>query len=360
MKIKINVSEILEVLNKIKHIAKPEKSYPIFNSGLFQTHDDRIKITVSNLINSAVVDIPAEVIVQGSCLIDVNQLVAILSTMNGEVEIEDKPENSIVWIKNKKTKCRLNALNVKDFSSASFAIKNPDIEFSISSKALHEGLQKSVKFTDSHLHSIMSGVFADIKNNIIKFAALDGARLAVIVKTIKNNDINAGFIIPKNTVFNILPMLPTDEDVEIKMNSNCCIFQFGNIQYSSALLKGTFPKYENIIPKEHVIDFSVAKEDLKRVLERIEVVETKEDKCCVFFTVIDRTLTAEAKDYKCNDVMDLLDKNGGDIAFKVNRTFLGTVLSVLNGDTIKFLMNTPKDAILIPDMEHTFIIMPMR
>lgn len=77
------------------------------------------------------------------------------------------------------------------------------------------------------------------------------------------------------------------------------------------------------------------------------------------FSVKGAMAVVEAKDYKCNDILTLSEKSGEDISFVLNRVFLAAVLNVLNTDTVKFNMNTPRSAVLFPDMEHNYLIMPM-
>lgn len=357
MKIKVKVSEILEVLNKIKHIAKLEKVKPVLGSGLFETLDDKIKITVTSFTNHAVVTVPAIIEQQGKCLIEINQIVSILGTLSGEVSIEDA--ENVVWIRQNKTKCRLNIMNISEYPVNMFKIDNPEAEFSMSSKALFDGLKKVVKFTEYGVSSILSGVFININNSIAKFVSTDGNRLAVVIKSINNNDITAGFILPKESINNLLPLIPDCDEVDISFNSGSCLFDFNGIQFCTRLHEGQFPRYEGIIPKENKIAFNVNKEELKYALERVGVVETKEDLCRVYLTAKENTITVESKDYKCNDVLNISDKKGEDIYFILNRVYLETVLSVISTDVVKFSMNTPSSAILFNDMENSYLVMPV-
>lgn len=365
MQIKIKVSEFLEILNKVKHIAKPEKSCPALTNGIFETNDNGVQVTVSSLTNYAVVSAPAEIIEPGKCLIEIGKLSTILSTLSGEALIEEK--DSVIWIKCGNTKCRLEKKTLSEYPENLFNMKETQCSFRITSSALAEGFKKAEKFTSDLEKGILNSVNIKVENNMVKFAATDGNRLASVIKATETPDVYCDIIIPLDAVFNLLPLLLSGGDVEISTNENICKFEIetgreaaqGNIIFCTRLIEGQYPNFGRLIPKESAISFSLNKEELKNVLDRIGVVETKEDQYRVMFSIKGAMAVVEAKDYKCNDMLTLSEKSGEDISFALNRVFLAAVLNVLSTDTVKFNLNTPRSAVLFPDMENNYLIMPM-
>ena len=398
MQIKVKVSEFLEILNKIKHIAKPEKSCPALTNAIFETTGNGVQVAVSSLTNYAVVSAPAEIIEPGKCLIEIGKLSTILSTLSGEAVIEEK--DSVIWIKCGNTKCRLEKKTLSEYPENLFNMKETQFSFRITSSALAEGFKKTEKFTSGLANGILNSVNIKVENNIVKFAATDGHRLANVVKTTETPDVKCDIIIPFDAVSNLLPLILSGGDVEISTNESICKFEInsgfadgrsiaspdseqmtpaaakplrrnsesveqiqdterGDIIFCARLIEGQYPNFERLIPKESAISFSLNKEELKNVLERISVVEAKEDQNRVMFSIKGAMAIVEAKDYKCNDVLTLTEKSGDDISFIINRLFLEAVLSVMSTDTVKFNMNSSMSAILFPDMEHHYLVMPM-
>lgn len=361
MQIKIKVSEFLEILNKVKHIAKPEKSCPALTNGIFETNDNGVQVTVCSLTNYAVVNAQAEIIEPGKCLIVIGKLATILSTLSGEAVIEEK--DSVIWIKCGNTKCRLEKKTLSEYPENLFNMKETQCSFRITSSALAEGFKKAGKFTSDLEKGILNSVNIKVENNMVKFAATDGNRLASVIKATETPDVHCDIIIPLDAVFSLLPLLLSGGDVEISTNESICKFEInterGDIIFYARLIEGQYPKFEQLIPKESAISFSLNKEELKNVLGRISVVEAKEDQNRVMFSIKGAMAIVEAKDYKCNDVLTLTEKSGDDISFIINRLFLEAVLSVMSTDTVKFNMNSSMSAILFPDMEHLYLVMPM-
>ena len=358
MQIRIKVDEFLEVLNKIKHIAKPEKVYPVLSNGIFETINDKVQITAASLNNKVIIDAPAEIIEPGKCLIDIAKLTAILGTLSGNALIEEK--DSVIWIKKDNTKCKLEKTDLSAYPEDDlFKFGNPDMTINISVKDLFEALKKSENFSDHNSSGILNGININVSECIAKFAATDGNKLAFIIKCTSGPDVNANIIIPAFSVNSLLQLLPSEGDAAILLSKNICKFEFENIKFYTCLIEGQYPKVEQLIPKESTTEFSVNKTELKNALDRIGVVEVKDDKYVVMFTVKGSLMTVEAKDYKSNDVLALEEKSGEDISFKLNRYFLMTVLNALSGNFVKFKLTTPRSAILFPDKENKFMIMPM-
>lgn len=374
MQIKVKAKEFLEVLNKIKHIAKPDKSCPVLSCGIFETNNDEVQITASSLISYAIVTAPAEIIEPGKCLIEIGKLATILATLNGDVIIEEK--DAAIWIKCGNTKCRFEKQSLAQYPENLLNMKDIQCSFEMSCSGLIEGIEKTKNFTSNFATHILRGINLKTENNMAKFAATDGNRLAYVIKTYKENkknsteageegkkDTETDIIIPLDAAANLLPLIISDGDVEISINESVCKFDIksdqGNSIFCTRLIEGQFPKFEQLIPKESAISFSLNKEELKNVLERIGVVESKEDQFRVMFSIKGAFATVEAKDYKCNDVLTLSEKNGEDISFILNRLFLDEVLKVISTDTVKFNLNSPRSPVLFSDMEHKYMIMPM-
>lgn len=360
MHIKVNIPEVLEVLNKIKHIAKPDKVCPVLSNGIFETLEDEIKITVSNLINGAVIRVPAQIMEPGKCLIEIEKLTAILQTMSGDAFIEEK--ENVVWIKKDKTKCKLPKTNLSEYPETYFddnKVREGDLTVSITAASLWEGFIKTKGFTSDAEDGIISGINIEVSGNIVKFIATDGNRLAYVIKTTETPDINLSAVIPAISVAALNQLIPASGDVDLIVSGSYCMFDFCNAKFYTRVLEGTFPKVDQIIPKAFLTEFSVNKDELKKILARISVVEEKEDKCKVMFSLKGSLVTVEACMYKSNDTLVAEDKIGEDISFILNRYYIQTVLNSISGNLVKFCLNGARSAVVFPDMEHRYLVMPM-
>lgn len=356
MNIKIKSEELLLFLNKIKHMAKPDKANPAAAFALFETCGDKVLITVRNLINFACVSVPAVVLEDGRCLVEAGKLALILSSLSGDISIETKPE--FVWIKQNKTKCKLPVLAEAEFCFEPFGVNNSGGKFVMTSTSLADGILKVKKFASAE-SPLLSGINIRAADRMVTFSATDGNRCASAVKCTESDFACADFILPSISAANLLPLIPEDGSIEINFNKTSCTFTVDEAEFSTRLIGGVFPRTDRLFPISSAIEFAVDKGELQRALDCIAAVEEADDLSRVSFSVKGVFLTVEAEGYKYNSVLTLTEKNGEDISFRINRIYLRDLLSVLSGNIVRFRMNSSRSPILFCDMENKYLIMPI-
>lgn len=357
MKVKINAEDLLAILNKVKFIAKIDKDYPVLSFGLFKTCEKELHITIANMINYAVVKLPAEIVEPGECLIEIGKFVSIITTLSKQITIQT--EKSVVWIKKDSSKCKLETRPIEDYPRNLYNISNQTAEFDMSALELADGLKKVIKFASNKGN--LQSINLRISNKIAKFAATDGGALACVMKAIEDENTRVDICLPIDSVNNLLPVITCNESLHIKLDSSRCMFNISNIEFCTRLLDGKFPQYEGLIPKTSAVSFKLDKTELKNILERINIVECKNDKLKsrVMFTVKGGLLTIEANQSKSNDVLIAEDKLGDDITFILSRVYLCNVLNSLSRDKVEFRLNTPTQAVMFDEMENRYLVMPM-
>ncbi len=357
MKVKINAEDLLAILNKVKFIAKIDKNCPVLSFGLFKTCEKELHITIANMINYAVVRIPAEIEEPGECLIEISKFVSIISTLSKQITIQTK--ESVVWIKKDSSKCKLETRPIEDYPTSLYNISNPTAEFDMSALELADGFKKVIKFASNK--GFLQSINLRISNKIAKFAATDGGALGCVMKAIENKDTLVDICLPVDSINNLLPVITSDESVHIKLDNSRCMFKISNIEFCTQLLDGQYPQYEGLLPKTSAVSFKLDKTELKNILERINIVECKNDKLKsrVMFTVKGGLLTIEANQSKSNDMLIAEDKLGDDITFILSRVYLCNVLNSLSRDKVEFKLNSSTAAVLFVEMENKYLVMPM-
>lgn len=357
MKVKINAEDLLAILNKVKFIAKIDKACPVLSFGVFKTCENELHITIANRINYAVVRIPAEIEEPGECLIEIGKFVSIISTLSKQITIQTK--ESVVWIKKDSSKCKLETRPIEDYPTSLYNISNPTAEFDMSALELADGFKKVMKFANDD--GILGCVNLRISNKIIKIAATDGGALGCVMKAIEDENTVVDICLPIDSVNNLLPVITCNESVHIKLDSSRCLFKISNIEFCTRLLDAQYPQYEGLLPQTSAVSFKLDKAELKNVLERINIVECKNDrlKSRVSFHLKGGLLTIEANQSKSNDVLIAEDKLGDDITFILSRVYLYNVLNSLSRDKVEFRLNNPGQAVMFDEMENRYLVMPM-
>lgn len=116
---------------------------------------------------------------------------------------------------------------------------------------------KQVVFAASHdeARPILTGVLITVEDNTITLAAADGFRLSVRTAELSNSvpgPLKA--VIPARALSELARVSSDGEEVItmlIPENRGQVIFRTKNVELISQLIEGTFPDYQQIIPKSH-------------------------------------------------------------------------------------------------------------
>lgn len=357
MIIKINQSKLAEALNKLRHIAKPTKTNLIFQNVHVSTASNDITLTAINETSKAVIIVDADIDTpyQGEFLVNCAKFADIINTYTGEIEIEYDSDVQLVFICKNKAVSQLPTVKADNFPLTMYKLNTSQVEFSLPTETLKTGFTKAAGFVSSY--SLLSGVNIDLNNNSICFKGCDGNRAIVITQEIQNENI-LNITLPQNAINNLIPLLDISDTLDISIADGVCGFFFGKASYYTRVLEGEYPNLSGVFPKETKISFSIEKTLIKPVLERIKISEVPEDKSRINFDVKGITLDVSNPQKKVQDTL-IVDKNGEDIKFTINREFLNQVISTITSDKIEFKLNEPTKPILFEDKDTRIIVMPI-
>lgn len=142
------------------------------------------------------------------------------------------------------------------------------------------------------------------KNKMI-LVATDGYRLH-ISPTIKGVISDQDFIIHKNVLKLLLPMIKASKDFGIEyQNEKTILFSSNDIIANVPLMEGSFPSFERVIPSNFIADISVDKNEMVALLNRLKPIVANIAHNEVVINVTDDELTFNANgiEYQTSEVM---------------------------------------------------------
>lgn len=139
--------------------------------------------------------------------------------------------------------------------------KWPEPTFLTEFEAPQAELKKAVSYqlfaiAVSDPRKVLLGGLFELKDNMLKTVSTDGRKLSYYDMSVPeiSGQPNIKAIVPHKFLAEFHKYLKEEGSVRIKIAKNQISFSFGSFEYISTLIEGTYPNYENVIPKEFMTE----------------------------------------------------------------------------------------------------------
>ena len=369
MKIKLNSKELLERLQHLSGVVLSNSTLPILDNFLFEVDGQKLTITASDLDNTMITSMNAEIDGAQSIAIPSKMLLEILKALPSQPIELVVQENGIVELVSASGNYSIAYYDGAQFPKAQ-EIENPTT-IKIKVGALESAISNTLFACGSdELRPVMGGVLFQLKDNSITFVSTDAHRLAKYVR--RNIEItqDVDFVVPKKPlgiIKGLIPNLGADNIVEVVYNENNASFIMGSYELKTRLIDGKFPNYEGVIPKDNPNSFTVDTKEFIASLKRVSIFSDKTTHQLAIKQVGNTiNLMAEDKSFNTNGNETInCEHDGGDISIGFNARFLAEALG--NIDTARVVVETsaPNRAGIVKpetcddDEEFLMLVMPV-
>lgn len=369
MKAIINQAKIAKALNIVSKAINNNNTLPILNNILLETNENQLKFSATNLEIAISFSSPAQIETPGSITIPAKLLSSYVSLLhNTDLELSTD-ENQTLQITSDNSKTQIKGLQSEDYPTI------PEIEqtskFHITVKDLLQAINETV-FSSSlnNTRPILSGVFVQIHQNQITFAATDSYRLAEKKVSIQeSSEEEVSCIIPAKTLqelSKILPLFQEEAKIAISLNKNQIAFQIEELLMISRLIEGNFPDYKKIIPNESKTTVIADCQELSLALKRINLF-AKEINNSIHLEVNNETkkLQISTDETKIGaEVTELdIDIQGENNRISLNSQYLLDVLNIKSNGALILKLNekiSPVKVVTEKEDDFVYIIMPLK
>ncbi len=330
----------------------------------------------------------------GEVAVPADKLRAIVSAEDGEPTLTIETEGDQCHIRGTNAHFRVFAYPAKDFPAmpdfgAAVAGTGPDpakAVFTQSAGAMLELVSRTVFATarETSRYAI-NGVLMKRDGKKLEMVATDGRRLAVARAQLTGPSAKGDAvtcIIPSKAL-NIFTKLARDpeENVRIAVSDSRVYFSFEmagakdekaekggpgpRAVLSSVLVEGSFPPYEDVIPKDQDKKVVAGRDDLSSAVRKASVLTNEESRGVrLAFTSKDKRLklSSRAPEMGESDISIGLSKfEGEDIEISFNPTFITDVLKVIpDQDVIVELKASNRPGLIrLANNEFVYVVMPV-
>ena len=341
---------------------------PVLSNILFEAGQDGISMSGTDLDVAVRVWIPAEVKDQGSITAPGKKLQEIVKELPDQpVELSTRGDQ--IELRCGKSHFKLNGLPSDSFPTL------PEVDFdegwSVKGGDLH-GLIKNTSFAVSSEESrpILNGVLWELRDGHMRMVATNGHRLARKgIAAGSSSAPSADFIVPPIALQQVQRLFEGEKDLEVAKSGNHLGFRANGTEVYTRLIEGTYPNYEQVIPKDNDKFAIVGKDELASAVRRMAVVASDQTHRIRMAFESDRVhLTVLTPDLGEGEDELELTYEGEGIEIGFNAAYLLEVLKYMSTDEVKITLKAPERAATIEPVpaegeeaeDYLCLVMPLR
>jgi DNA polymerase-3 subunit beta len=368
MKFIVPSNVLLSQLSMISGVIVSKPVLPILENFLFDINDGELTVSATDLETSMSTKLKVEA--------KENIKVAVPSKLTMDIlrQLADQPltftineENQSIELSTNSGRYKLAGQSADDFPV--MPEMNSEMSIDIPSNVLSRAINKTIFATGmDELRPNLLGVFVELSEDGTNFVATDANRLVKFTRSEIKGKSENNFIIPKKALNLLKSGLATDEDnVRIDYNKTNVFFSYGEMKLICRLIDERYPDYRNVIPADNNNVLKVNRMDLLNSVKRISIFSNRATHQ-IRLKMAGSELNISAEDLELsNEAQERLscEYEGEDMEIGFNSRYLLDMLSNLDGDDVKILLNTPNKAGLVVPAENEqeeeilMLIMPM-
>lgn len=227
------------------------------------------------------------------------------------------------------------------------------------------------KARDNSRYAI-NGVLLRREGKKLELVATDGRRLALARSGLSGGEKDAptiSCIIPPKALLTLQRLVEDpDEPVQIAVSDNQIFFNLGGehsrATLASNLVEGTFPPYEDVIPKDQDKQVLIDRDVLASAVRRAALLTSEETRGVrLKFEPGEKQLTLESRAPEMGEAsvtIDLAEYKGEPIEIGFNPTFITDALKVIDQTEVTLELKAPnKPGLMRSGSDFLYVVMPV-
>ncbi len=374
MKITVLQENLAHGLGIVSRAVSPRSTLPVLANILIATDEGRVRLSATNLELGITAWIPAKVEEDGTTTVPSRTFSDLVNTLPGDQVLLDlDSETQTLNIKSGASINDVKCIDAEDFPPLS----TPDMENAIQLNVVDfKEMIHQVAFAASsdEARPVLMGVLLTVTGDQIIMASADGFRLSVRKATLSapiEKPINA--IIPARALSELARIAGDGTDMismTVPEGRSQVVFRVKNAELVSQLIEGTFPDYEQIIPRSHKSRTIVSTAALLKACKQAEIfardgtnvarLEIKASEDDMAPSEIE--ISAQSEETGSNETIVEATVDGISLLIAFNVKFLREVLEIIKTPNVAIETSAPNaPGVIRPigDDDFTHVIMPM-
>ncbi|HNQ87118.1 MAG TPA: DNA polymerase III subunit beta [Verrucomicrobiota bacterium] len=367
MKLTIAREQLLDGLQAVQNIVGSRTTLPILSNVLLQANGSELLFTATDLDVTISCGVEAQVESPGATTLPVRRFFSIVRELAvGDVSI-DVDEKNVCTLLSGASRFKIHGLGAEEFPPLPVF---EEVKKVVVPQDKLKGMLRRTAFAVSadETRYVLNGLYFSFKGHALTMVATDGRRLAL---TDEEADIaaecEADLIVPTKAIAELSRLLLDKGEAEIAFTDNQIRFTLSvdqkvRVRLISKLVEGTYPNYQQVIPRESKERIALVREEFVQALRRAEQMTTEKSNS-VKLALGRNSLVLSANTPEVGESVETLSINykGREFAVAFNPGFLLEALRALDNDEVFFeLSDELSPGVLKINGPFLYVIMPMR
>jgi DNA polymerase III subunit beta len=362
LRISCRRDDLVQRLAIVSRAVSTRATVQILSGILLRLRDGEVELAATDMELSLRTAVAAEIEGDGEVVVPGRRLVELARLLpSEEVEIEHRPDESVVHITSGSASYTLHTYNAEDFP------RLPDLAsagtFSVGREALLETINRVARSASrDESRPVLTGILARFETGKLVMAATDSYRLSVKETELEGQVPELEAIIPARALQELARMAQAGDEVEIGVHENQVLFSVDGISMTTRRIDGQFPNYKQLLPEAFEHELSLPRAELLDVVRRAAVMVERTSPLQLRFA--EGELTVVARTHEVGESKESLPApyTGEPLEIGFNADFLRDGLESVEGDEVRFKLISPlRPAVLQGESDDfTYLVMPIR
>jgi DNA polymerase III subunit beta len=374
MKVTVLQENLARGLAVVSKAVSPRSTLPVLANVLIASDEGRLRLSATNLEMGITCWIPARIDEEGSTTVPARTFVDLVTTLpSDQVLLKLDPQTQTLNVRGGTSTNDIKCIDAQEFPP----LPVPDFDGAVQINVgdFREMIHQVVFAASSdEARPVLMGVLVQVDKDKLTMAAADGFRLSVrkaVLSTPSAGSVSA--IVPAQALKE-LARVATDADEPIYMvlpkGRGQVVFRVKDVEVVSQLIDGTFPDYQQIIPRSYKSRTLVSTSSLLKACKQAEIFAREGSNVARFNIKTSQgdmqpsevEISATSEETGKNETIVEATVDGGGLLIAFNVKFLREALEVIRTPNVALETSAPNaPGVVKPvgDDQFLHVIMPM-
>lgn len=365
MKFTISREQLIRPLQMVNGIVERRQTLPILSNLLVRVSDQTLNLTSTDLEIEMQTQTGIGKSQPGETTLPARKFLDICRSLSDDATIEIAISAERATIRSGKSRFVLSTLPAAEFPA--IEADREATQFKLPQRRLRDAIGRThFAMAQQDVRYYLNGMLIEAERETVRLVATDGHRLALSeIEGASKIQLKQSVIVPRKAIQELMRLLADDDqEAELRVGGNFIQVNTPEMHFTSKLIDGRFPDYQNVIPSGGNKVAQCDRNALSQALNRVSILSNEKYRG-VRLHFSDNVLRITAHNPEQEEAEEELEVRytgeGLEIGFNVN--YVLDALSACATDQVSLTMLDANSSCLIQGVGETaskHIVMPIR